>query len=414
MAAAAFVAATDEVVGLGRRPTLDQILDGVERLKAFEVQAAVALFDEYIRHFRSAPDRARSRALKAISAAGDRPEAAELLLRIATAMARAEGAVSAEARTRVDRIARSLGIAAPPETHPEAPAGPEPEAALFEGVEPNIRPTVIVLGNEKGGTGKSTTAMHLIVALAKLHFKLGSIDLDARQSSLSRYIANRREYAEESGEALEMPSHRSVLQSALEMRSEAQTEERNHLRRAFADLANCDFVVVDTPGSDAYLSRLAHEHADTLITPINDSFLDIDVLAQIDRRRREVMAPSHYSQMVWEQNNRRVLSGQPPIDWVVMRNRLSHVEARNKREIAALLIQLSRRIGFRLAPGFGERVVYRELFLKGLTILDLPEAEGSGLPPNSSHLAGRAEIRALLHTIGLDEVAAATVGKASA
>ncbi len=267
------------------------------------------------------------------------------------------------------------------------------------------RPYVIVIGNEKGGTGKSTTAMHLIVALAKLDFRLGSIDLDARQSSLSRYIANRRDYAEESGEALEMPLHRSVLRSARETRTEAEAEERARLRRAFADLASCDFVVVDTPGSDAHLARLAHEHADTLITPINDSFLDIDVLAQIDRKRREVVAPSRYSQMVWEQNNRRVLSGQPPIDWVVMRNRLSPIEARNKREIAALLIQLARRIGFRLAPGFGERVVYRELFLMGLTLLDLPEAEGPGLPANPSHLAGRAEIRALLQAIGLSETA---------
>jgi chromosome partitioning protein len=151
---------------------------------------------------------------------------------------------------------------------------------------------------------------------------------------------------------------------------------------------------------------LAHENADTLITPINDSFLDIDVLAQIDRRRREVLAPSTYSQMVWEQNNRRVLAGRPPIDWVVMRNRLSHIEARNKREIADLLIQLARRIGFRLAPGFGERVVFRELFLQGLTLLDLPE-EAPGLAPNPSHLAGRAEIRALLQTIGLSETAPA-------
>ena len=141
------------------------------------------------------------------------------------------------------------------------------------------------------------------------------------------------------------------------------------------------------------------------------SDIDSDVLPAL---AIEVLAPSRYSQMVWEQNNRRVLSGQPPIDWVVMRNRLSHVEARNKREIAALLIQLSRRIGFRLAPGFGERVVYRELFLKGLTILDLPEAEGSGLPPNSSHLAGRAEIRALLQTIGLDEAATAASGPSTA
>jgi len=281
------------------------------------------------------------------------------------------------------------------------------EPILAEGGPGEGRPYVIVIGNEKGGSGKSTTAMHLIVALAKLDFKIGSIDLDARQSSLTRYIANRREYAEESGEALEMPLHRSVLRSAREMRSEAESEERERLRHAFADFDTCDFVVIDTPGSDAYLSRLAHEHADTLITPINDSFLDIDVLAQIDRRRRQVSAPSRYSQMVWEQNNRRVLAGRPPIDWVVMRNRLSHIEARNKREIAGLLTQLAQRIGFRLAPGFGERVVFRELFLMGLTILDLPEAEDGSHPPNASHLAGRAEIRALLQAIGLDEAAGA-------
>ena len=124
-----------------------------------------------------------------------------------------------------------------------------------------------------------------------------------------------------------------------------------------------------------------------------------------------MLAPSSYSQMVWEHNNRRVLAGQPPIDWVVMRNRLSHIEARNKREIAGLLAQLAQRIGFRLAPGFGERVIFRELFLKGLTILDLPEAGRGGLPPNPSHLAGRAEIRALLQTIGLQDAAEAGAGQ---
>ena len=273
------------------------------------------------------------------------------------------------------------------------------------------RPYVIVIGNEKGGTGKSTTAMHLIVALIKLGYKLGSIDLDARQSSLSRYIANRREHAEETDAALETPSHRSVPRSVHETRTEAEAEERARLRDVFADLAECDFVVVDTPGSDAFLSRLAHEHADTLITPINDSFLDIDVLARIDRRHRAVLAPSSYSQMVWEQNNRRVLAGQSPIDWVVMRNRLSHIEARNKRDIAGLLAQLAQRIGFRLAPGFGERVVFRELFLKGLTILDLPEAEPGAASPNPSHLAGRAEISALLQTIGVHESADAGAGR---
>ena len=277
------------------------------------------------------------------------------------------------------------------------------DGSIALGAAGEAQPYVIVIGNEKGGTGKSTTAMHLIVALAKLGFAVGSIDADARQGTLTRYIANRRDQAEETGQALDMPEHRCIARSVLETRSAAEAQERARLHQARAELKGGDFIVIDTPGSDSYLSRLAHESADTLITPINDSFLDIDVLAQIDRRRREVLAPSTYSQMVWEQNNRRVLAGRPPIDWVVMRNRLSHIEARNKREIAALLIQLARRIGFRLAPGFGERVVFRELFLQGLTLLDLPEEAPPGLAPNPSHLAGRAEIRALLQTIGLSE-----------
>ena len=277
------------------------------------------------------------------------------------------------------------------------------DGSIAPGATGEAQPYVIVIGNEKGGTGKSTTAMHLIVALAKLGFAVGSIDADARQGTLTRYIANRRDQAEETGQALDMPEHRCIARSVLETRSAAEAQERARLHQARAELKGGDFIVIDTPGSDSHLSRLAHEIADTLITPINDSFLDIDVLAQIDRRRREVLAPSTYSQMVWEQNNRRVLAGRPPIDWVVMRNRLSHIEARNKREIAGLLIQLARRIGFRLAPGFGERVVFRELFLQGLTLLDLPEEAPPGLAPNPSHLAGRAEIRALLQTIGLSE-----------
>jgi len=282
---------------------------------------------------------------------------------------------------------------------------------LPEGGPGEGRPYVIVVGNEKGGSGKSTTAMHLIVALIKIGYKLGSIDLDTRQSSLSRHISNRREHAEESGEALESPSHRSVPRAALETRTEAEAEERARLRVAFADLADCDFVVVDTPGSDAYLSRLAHEHADTLITPINDSFLDIDVLARIDRRHRAVLAPSSYSQMVWEQNNRRVLAGQPPIDWVVMRNRLSHIEARNKREIAGLLAQLAQRIGFRLAPGFSERVIFRELFVKGLTLLDLKQSKTT---MTMSHVAARNEVRTLLEIMALPGVAVTTPDPAPA
>ena len=262
------------------------------------------------------------------------------------------------------------------------------------------RPYIIVVGNEKGGTGKSTTAMHLIVALMHVGYKVGCIDLDARQCSLTRYIENRRAFAEASGRSLLMPEHRHIERAESKTETGAEAEDRARLRQAFTDLMHCHFIVIDTPGSDIFASRLAHEHADTLITPVNDSFVDIDMLARIDRERREVLAPSPYSKMVWENNNRRVMAGRPPIDWIVLRNRLAHIEARNKREIAGLMQQLAQRIGFRVGPGIGERVIYRELFLRGLTVLDVGK-EDPDLPPNPSHVSAREEIQGLLAAVGL-------------
>ena len=265
--------------------------------------------------------------------------------------------------------------------------------------EQGRRPYCLVLGNEKGGSGKSTTAMHLIVALLRLGYRVGSIDLDARQGSLSRYLGHRERHVEQSGLDLPLPSHYRVFGSEETSQRKAEAQERESLQTAFVALTGCDFLVIDTPGSDSHLSRLGHLNADTLITPINDSFLDLDVIAEIDCERREVLGPSVYSQMVWQQNNQRVLNGRKPIDWVVMRNRMSHIEPRNKREIGILLQKLGQRIGFRLAPGFGERVVYRELFLKGLTVLDLPAAAGTAIV--NSHLAARREVGDLLRSIGL-------------
>ncbi|MEQ8356490.1 MAG: division plane positioning ATPase MipZ [Kiloniellaceae bacterium] len=263
-------------------------------------------------------------------------------------------------------------------------------------------PYVVVIGSEKGGTGKSTTAIHLAVALLKLSFRVGTIDLDARQATLSAFFRNRSDQAERSGHPLELSKHRIIERSMLGERAAAEADEGGRLQDALDDLADCHFIVIDTPGSDSYLCRQGHNRADTLVTPMNDSFLDIEVLAHINRERREVEAPSVYSQLVWEQNNQRVVAGRPPIDWVILRNRLAHIEARNMREIAALLNLLSRRIGFRVAPGFSERVIYRELFLKGLTALDLPEA-GEGRAEPSSHAAARREIQDLLEAIGLFE-----------
>jgi len=264
------------------------------------------------------------------------------------------------------------------------------------------RPHVIVLGNEKGGSGKSTTAMHLIVALLRGGGSVGSLDLDARQGTLTRYVENRQASAAEL--PLPLPRHAAIRASQLDSAVAAAAEDRRRFAEAMAGFADCQFVVIDTPGSDTGLSRIGHSHADTLVTPLNDSFLDLDLLARLDREGKRILGPSVYAEAVWEQRKRRALADGGSIEWIVMRNRLSSLDARNKRDIGRLLEQLSRRIGFRLAPGFTERVIFRELFPRGLTLLDL-DPGGARLALNMSHVAARQEVRALLKAIGIEGMA---------
>lgn len=255
---------------------------------------------------------------------------------------------------------------------------------------------VIVLGNSKGGTGKSTTALHLVVGLLRDGHRVGSMDLDAGQGTLSRYLENRATYAERHGQALPMPSHRAVTPGDPE-------DEARAFHAAYAALApECDYLVIDTQGSDSPLSRLGHSYADTLVTPLNDSLVDLDLFAQLDPDTLEIRSPSRYADMVFEQRKQKMMRQRRSIDWIVMRNRLSHLDARNKREMGDILDRLARRIGFRTAPGFGERVIFRELFLKGLTLLDLRDAAPEG-GFTMSHLAARQEVRTLLDAIGLTD-----------
>jgi chromosome partitioning protein len=261
------------------------------------------------------------------------------------------------------------------------------------------RAHLIVLGNEKGGSGKSTTAMHLVVGLMRDGYQVGTIDLDARQGTLSGYLVARRAYAARHGVELPVPESESVFRSEVDSRAEAEAEERAAFEAAFQRLsAGCDIVVVDCPGADTFLSRLAHGNADTLITPINDSFVDFAMLAKVDPDRHDVVHPSIYSEMVWEARKRRFARDRGRIDWIVMRNRLGAGEARNKRDVGATLEVLAKRIGFRTVKGFGERVIFRELYLQGLTLMDVREA-GLGIQLAMSHVAARAEVRALVGAI---------------
>ncbi len=262
-------------------------------------------------------------------------------------------------------------------------------------------PHIIVLGNEKGGSGKSTTAMHIIVALLKSGATVGSLDLDDRQQSLSRYLENRQRLIDTKGLYLPTSVHAVVHHSHADSQAARDAEEQSAFQAAMARVGGAaQFVVIDCPGRDSGLSRLAHGRADTLITPINDSFVDLDLLARVDGDDYRVLGPSIYAEMVWEARKRRAQADRGSIDWVVMRNRLASLEARNKRRVGDVLERLAKRIGFRHLAGLSERVIYREMFLNGLTLLDLrdPAAE---VNLTMSHVAARAELANLMTNLNL-------------
>ena len=266
---------------------------------------------------------------------------------------------------------------------------------------------VIVCGNEKGGSGKSTTAMHIAIALLRAGHSVATVDLDGRQLSLTRYIENRRRWARNMRIPLAMPRHFHVPPAVKDTVAEAESDEFRQLTDGLSEIEdNHDFVVIDTPGSDTFLSRLAHRIADTLITPMNDSFIDFDVLAKIDPISNEIIDHSQYASSVRDARRQRRQTDNVIVDWVVVRNRMATITSRNERKIDQCLRTLSMQLGFRLADGISERVVFREFFPIGLTALDDFEEHVLGGKPTLSHLAARQEIRQLLSALKLptDEV----------
>jgi chromosome partitioning protein len=256
---------------------------------------------------------------------------------------------------------------------------------------------VIVLGNEKGGSGKSTTALHVAVALLRAGQRVATIDLDSRQKSLTHYIENRQAWARRTGVDLQIPHHTCVTLGASMQVAENESAEASQFAAAVSSLEQAyDFIVIDSPGTDNYLMRLAHSMADTLISPINDSFLDFDVLGSVDPTTYAVVGVSHYATMVRAARRQRRLLDGVVADWVVVRNRLSMLGSRNKQLIAEVLDQLAMRLGFRAIDGLAERVVYRELFPRGLTALDDLDETTLGQRPNMAHVTAREEVRALL------------------
>jgi chromosome partitioning protein len=261
---------------------------------------------------------------------------------------------------------------------------------------------IILLGNQKGGSGKSTLAMHIAVALQQAGQRVTTIDLDYEQRTFTRYIENRRINARTNRTELLTSEH--ICIDDLSHRGTKWTESDRI--KAFSEVlrsyeAVSDFIIVDTPGNGNDLTLFAHGLADTVITPVNDSFVDLDVIFSMGPTPETMLKPSRYAETIQKAfEARRAVSKRDP-DWIVVRNRISPLSSRNEKGVVEALEALARRGSFRTISGLIERVVYREFFPLGLTTFDSFATSQIGVKPSVSHVLARLEVRQLIAAIGL-------------
>ena len=257
---------------------------------------------------------------------------------------------------------------------------------------------VIVIGNEKGGSGKSTVAMHVAIGLLRLGYKVGTIDLDSHQATFTNYMKNRWQYVRETRADVPSPEHVHIDRAETKTVAENREQERWRVETVVQELSvNNDFIVIDTPGSDRFMSIVGHSLADTLVTPMNDSFVDLDLIAKIDPHTHKMLKPSIYTELVWDLKRQRESKEGRSIQWFVMRNRLSPTDAMNKQKIGNILQELQGPLGYTLAPGFPSASFSASCSWQGLTLLDLKEGTRNAL--SMSNINARQEVRHLVRMI---------------
>lgn len=267
---------------------------------------------------------------------------------------------------------------------------------------------VIVLGNEKGGSGKTTICIHLVIALCKLGFRVATIDIDCYQQSLGNYLTRRNKTAEKYKIPLCQPEHFTIPYNHKDDTAASRQAAEGALIGIIEQRSNdFDFIVIDTPGSHTHLNRLAHSYADHVITPVNDSYVDIMMLGQTEQNDPSRVIPGLYSAMFFEQRLKRASRDRQKVDWVVAINRTSATKnIRNSAQISSEIKNFSKKMGFRIGSGLGDRVIFKELYPLGLTLYDREKSlkQEKSLKISPSLLAARQEMRHLLNSLQITEI----------
>ncbi len=253
---------------------------------------------------------------------------------------------------------------------------------------------IIVVSNEKGGTGKSTISMHLAIKLLQEGFSVLAVDMDGRQGTLSRYIHNRNQFAQANDFRICTPEILTIapVDDYAQISNHIKDSQNaiNQLKTKF------DAIIIDTAGNKNYLFDVAHQFANTLITPMSDSLIDLNVLSQIDSQNNNQVG--HYAQYVWEVKKTLAQQNKTMLNWIVVGNKVSAFNSRNKNQVFEKLNSISKLCGFRVAKSIKDRVIYKELFMQGLTVLDLNSKELKH-KLTLSHIAAKQEIRDLAEFI---------------
>lgn len=250
---------------------------------------------------------------------------------------------------------------------------------------------IIVFANEKGGVGKSTSAFHTCIALCNAGERVAALDVDLRQLTLQRALWARTESEREFGVTLPGPE-----QIMLAQQNENELEEKLRMARI-----HHSFIIIDVGGHDSPIARRAIFMADTIVTPVNDSFIDLDMLGRVNPRTGAFMSLGNFARLVEHLKEPGLSLRTKPLDWVVMQNRSRSLGTKNERKVLDALQKIAPEAGFRLVPGLRERVTYRELFPMGLTLFDLEAIPEMGRPKP----AARDEILAMLRALNLPSAA---------
>jgi chromosome partitioning protein len=223
---------------------------------------------------------------------------------------------------------------------------------------------IVVVGSIKGGTGKSTIALHLATLAMQENYDVYTYDMDFPQFSFERFFRNRKN------------SNLPVWKRHLSFKDFTQIPDMNEE----------GLHIIDTPGRyDQDLINI-HKRADVIITPVNDSFIDIDTLMEVDRERWGKLGS--YYELIFENKKNK-----PDSLWLVVRSRSSTLNSLHKKDMESRLEDLSRKLDFKLLQGLKERTIFRELFAKGQTVFDLKNKLAI------SQLAAKMEIKLLFKEI---------------